>query len=244
VTLPLDGSADGPHTLTFSATDPAGNVSAPTAFSFTLDTKAPQIALASNSIADGGTLAQGAELAGTVTTEPGVALTALSYAFDGGAAMPIGFDPATGNFDQALDLSKLGTGNHTLNLTAIDAAGNTTTDTLNLSLPALRAHHHQPHSDDGRERCRQLPRVVRPIERSVGSGLEVVGRHRTGLPLASIRPLALAQLSVAVGAGSLIANTRQLFFASIVVMTSDLLILVITQTTTIKQMSLFRQTSG
>jgi hypothetical protein len=137
VTLPLDGSADGQHTLTFVATDPAGNVSAPTTFTFTLDTKAPQLALASTSVQDGGTLAQGAQLAGTVTTETGVALTALAYTFDGSTAMPVPFDPISGAFDATLDLSKLAAGNHTLVLTATDAAGNTATDTLSLSLPSL-----------------------------------------------------------------------------------------------------------
>jgi hypothetical protein len=137
VSLPTDGTADGQHTLTFTAVDAAGNVTNPLTFDFILDTQAPQIALASNSVQDGGTLAAGAELAGTVTTETGVTLTALSYAFDGGTAMPMRFDPTTSSFDQSLDLSQLGAGSHTLTLTATDAAGNTTTDRLNLSLPAL-----------------------------------------------------------------------------------------------------------
>jgi hypothetical protein len=137
LTLPLDGSADGQHTLTFTATDAAGNVSSPLAFEFTLATKAPQITLASTSVQDGGTLASGSHLTGAVTLETGDTLTSLSYAFDGGAKMPIAFDPTTGAFDQGLDLTKVGTGNRTLTLIATDAAGNQTTDTLNVSLPAL-----------------------------------------------------------------------------------------------------------
>ena len=92
VSLPTNGSADGPHTLEFIATDAAGNVTSPLDFDFNLDTKAPVIALAVDSIQDGGTLAAGALLDGTVTTGSGVALTALSYAFDGGTPVPLGFD--------------------------------------------------------------------------------------------------------------------------------------------------------
>jgi len=42
-TLPLDGSADGPHTLQFRATDKAGNVSGLTPVTFTLDTTPPLV---------------------------------------------------------------------------------------------------------------------------------------------------------------------------------------------------------
>src|SRR5262249_17432708 len=64
-------------------------------------------------------------------------IAALSYAFDGGTVMPISFNPKDGTFDTPLDLSRLGIGAHTLALTATDAAGNTTSETLNLSLPHL-----------------------------------------------------------------------------------------------------------
>ena len=108
VALPTDGTADGQHTLTFTAVDAAGNVTSPLVFDFTLDTQAPQISLAADSIQNGGTLAAGAMLDGAVTTEAGVALTALSYAFDGGGAVPVNFDATSGAFDQALNLSQLG----------------------------------------------------------------------------------------------------------------------------------------
>jgi hypothetical protein len=134
ITLPLDGSADGAHTLAFTATD-RGALQGTQAFSFDLATKPPQITLASNSVQNGGTLAAGAALIGTVTPEAGDSIVALSYAFDGGAAMPIGFDPTTGGFDQTLNLTDLALGNHTLVLTATDAAGNKATGTLNVSLP-------------------------------------------------------------------------------------------------------------
>jgi hypothetical protein len=133
----LDGSADGTHTLTFTATDAAGNVTSPLIFNFTLATKAPRIALASTSIQDGGALASSSHLTGAVTIETGDSLTGLSYAFDGGTTMPLAFDASTGAFDQGLDLTKLGAGNHTLTVTATDAARNQTTDTLHVSLPAL-----------------------------------------------------------------------------------------------------------
>jgi hypothetical protein len=131
----LDGSADGPHTITFRATDGASNVASPVAFSFTLATRAPALTLTSP--AAGGSLAAGATLAGTAATG-GPALVALSYAFDQGASVPVPFTPDGGVFvfSQALDLSRLAAGAHTLTVTARDAAGNTATQTLTLNLPA------------------------------------------------------------------------------------------------------------
>jgi hypothetical protein len=133
ITLPLDGSGDGAHTLAFTATDQDG-LQGTQSFSFDLATKPPQITLASNSMQNGATLAAGATITGTVAPEAGDSIVAFSYAFDGGAAMPIGFDPTTGAFDQALNLTDLALGNHTLVLTAMDAAGNKATDTLSASL--------------------------------------------------------------------------------------------------------------
>ncbi len=135
--LPLDGTADGSHTLRFTATDAQGNVGTPVAFGFTLATRAPQITLGENSVHDGNTLAGTESLAGTISVEAGDSLTGLSYDFDGGIKMPLAFDPATGAFDQTLDFSKLASGNHVLTLRATDAAGNSTTQALNVSLPAL-----------------------------------------------------------------------------------------------------------
>ena len=197
----LDGSADGSHTINFQATDAAGNAASPVAFTFTLDTQAPILVVTSPT--NGGTLAAGATLTGTATTngaalvaltssaktsrtpkkqgegplfcasesgfpwetqpfslrlEPGklarctekppnllgkqqapsrrteVLAELLSYAFDGGPSMPVAFN-ADGSFSQALDLSKLTPGDPTLVVTAQDAAGNTTSQTLNLTLP-------------------------------------------------------------------------------------------------------------
>ena len=47
--------------------------------------------------------------------------------------MPISFG-ADGSFSQPLDLSKLSAGAHVLHVTAMDAAGNTITDSLNVTL--------------------------------------------------------------------------------------------------------------
>jgi hypothetical protein len=131
--FPLDGTADGRHLLTFVARDYASNATAPVLFSFNLSTRAPVLTLTNP--ANGSILAGGATLAGTVTS-PGAAIASFGYAFDGATSMPVSFD-GSGNFSQALDLSKLGTGAHTLVVTAQDTAGNTTTTSLNVSLPAM-----------------------------------------------------------------------------------------------------------
>ena len=56
----------------------------------------------------------------------------LNYSFDGGTVMPVAF--SDGTFSQAARfLSKLAAGNHTLVVTAMDAAGNTTSQTLHLT---------------------------------------------------------------------------------------------------------------
>src|SRR5262249_44435158 len=54
----------------------------------------------------------------------------------GGTAMPITFDHGSGAFDQALDLSRLGAGTHTLAVTARDTARMETTATLTVNLAA------------------------------------------------------------------------------------------------------------
>jgi hypothetical protein len=135
VSLPLDGSADGTHTLVLTATDGQG-LQGTQLFSFALETQPPQIVLDDASIQDGGTLAAGAALVGSVIAGSGDSVVAFSYAFDSGTAVPLAFTPGSGAFSQPLDLTDLATGPHTLTLTATDAAGNTTTDTLNVLLPS------------------------------------------------------------------------------------------------------------
>src|SRR5262249_812183 len=129
----LDGSANGSHTINFQATDAAGNVTPPVAFTFSLGTTGPNLTLTSPT--DGASLALGdGTLTGTATTV-GPALVSLHYAFDGGTEYPVAFN-ADGSFSQALDLSKLTAGSHTLSVTATDAAGDSTTKTIQISLAA------------------------------------------------------------------------------------------------------------
>lgn len=131
--LPLDGSADGTHTVSFVARDASGNVSSSTPFTFTLDTVKPTLSI--ESPAAGASLAAGDALSGTVGGS-GSTIVALSYAFSGQPTMPIAFNTETGEFRAPLNLSKLAPGPTTLTISARDAAGNATTTTRNLSLAA------------------------------------------------------------------------------------------------------------
>jgi hypothetical protein len=132
-TFALDGTADGQHTLNFRATDAAGNVSAAVPFTFALDTKPPTVTLTSP--ANKATINGSATLAGTVPAG-GSAITALVYTLGGGTNMPVAFDAGSGAFSQALDLSRLTAGPHTLAVSARDAAGNTATVTQSFTLAA------------------------------------------------------------------------------------------------------------
>jgi hypothetical protein len=135
----LDGSADGAHTIDFEATDNAGNTSAPVALQFALGTKPPTINVSSP--AGSGSLTTTSTASGRITTSS-PALVALSYQFDSGPTVPISFTANTGSSpansytfsNQQLDLSQLVGGSHTLKFTATDAAGNTNTQTVQVSL--------------------------------------------------------------------------------------------------------------
>ncbi len=129
-TFALNGSADGGHTFRFRATDYSGNTSNPLAFAITLDTRTP--ALTVTAPTGGSTLTAASRLTGTVSGT-GSAISRLSYTFDAGQEYPIFL---ADTLDAPLDLSRLATGNHTLTVTAVDAAGNTTTRTVSVSLPA------------------------------------------------------------------------------------------------------------
>src|SRR5262249_37371710 len=83
----------------------------------------------------GSDLAGGATLTGTVNAGS-AAITALSYAFDGGTTMPVSFDAASGAFDVGLDLARLAVGAHTLTGATQDGAGNTASATVSVNLPA------------------------------------------------------------------------------------------------------------
>lgn len=82
ITLPLDQSADGPHEVTFRATDRAGNVSAPVSYAFTLDTTPPPVNLGLDPASDTATVGDDATSLGLVdlvgTTEPGLPVTLAS----------------------------------------------------------------------------------------------------------------------------------------------------------------------
>ncbi|HEY2253375.1 MAG TPA: Ig-like domain-containing protein, partial [Planctomycetaceae bacterium] len=129
--LATNGSADGSHTVSFVASDAAGNVSDPVSFTFTLDTVAPTLNISSP--LSGGTLSAGDTLTGNVNVA-GSPVVQLSYTFSGQPTTPIVFDPATGAFSASLNLAKLAPGATTLTVTTTDAAGNSSTQTLNLNL--------------------------------------------------------------------------------------------------------------
>ncbi len=129
----LNGSADGPQVLNFRATDYAGNTSVLVPFTFTLDTLAPVINLTSPTA--GSTIDVSTLLTGSADGT-GSAITSLTYRFDNAAAMPftIGSD---GSFDESLDISRLSFGNHTLQISASDAAGNVADTSLTVSLTQM-----------------------------------------------------------------------------------------------------------
>ncbi|WP_263539105.1 Ig-like domain-containing protein [Paucibacter sp. Y2R2-4] len=130
----LDGTADGVHAISIIAKDAAGNVSKELSRSFTLDTKAPTVNL--SSLADGDKLSASSRLTGTAAPN-GSTLASLSYQIDGGTARTLNFDASTGKFDEALVLRDLSVGDHTLTLTAKDAAGNVTTLSRTVKLDQL-----------------------------------------------------------------------------------------------------------
>jgi membrane-associated phospholipid phosphatase len=189
----LDGTADGRHALAFRATDHAGNVSAPVEFAVTLDTAAPTVGLAAPD--DGGAIAAGARLTG-VASGTGSDLTALAYSFDGGVSVPVLFDPATGGFDQLLDLSRLAPGGHTLAVTARDAAGHTTTVTRAVSLAArvtLTVTGHTPADGADEVGATYRPRVTfsRPIDPATLTAANFYATDTTGAAIpATITPAA------------------------------------------------------
>ena len=133
--LPLDGTAEGSHSYAFTAIDAAGN-SATQSFDLTLDTLAPAISLATGSISDGDVIGAGARLVGAADPT-GTPLTALNYRIDGGQSYAMSFNNVTGAFDTLLDLSALSTGAHSIVVTATDAGGNISNQTLVVSLGAL-----------------------------------------------------------------------------------------------------------
>ena len=129
--LPIGSVGEGLHHVKLFASDVVGNASAPLDLTFRVDTLAPVFNVSSPAVS--GAITAGMHLTGTVDAT-GSSFVALSYAFDNGTPMTVGFLPSTGAFDQPLDVGALTTGPHTLHLSAMDAAGNTATQDLSLSL--------------------------------------------------------------------------------------------------------------
>ncbi|MBZ6535545.1 beta strand repeat-containing protein, partial [Acinetobacter seifertii] len=126
-TLPV--LADGPHTITVTATDPAGNVGTGSAV-LTVDTTAPVIAL-NDVLTNDSTPA----LTGTVTDPTAtvvVTVDGVNY-------------PATNNGDGTWTLADntlpvLADGPHTVTVTATDPAGNVGTDSAVLTIDTIPAN--------------------------------------------------------------------------------------------------------
>ena len=131
--LATNGSADGSHTIDFEATDFAGNSTAADAFTFVLETQAPVISLFSPSAS--GTLAAGATLDRKRDDQRRGARHAelriwQRTGHSGGLCFRRIIQPG------ARPLSACAGSGITLFVTAMDAAGNTTSRTLNLEQPA------------------------------------------------------------------------------------------------------------
>ncbi len=120
--LALDSSADGSNTVQFAATDKAGNISQPFAFTFTLDTQGPTISI--QSPAQGLVTHSNVTIAGEVTgTVADVA--SLSEQVNSGPVVPLEFD-SSGDFQFTTGLALDGSadGIHTVRLVATDVRGN------------------------------------------------------------------------------------------------------------------------
>ncbi len=124
-TLPLDGSADGSHTLAFKATDAAGN-STVADVTFKLATQSPSLTLTGPS--SGSAFNTNPTITGQVgDAESGV--KSLDERFDGGLPIALQFNAATGtfSFQPALALNGTADGVHTVQFQAVDGAGNVST---------------------------------------------------------------------------------------------------------------------
>ncbi|MCV3217086.1 Ig-like domain-containing protein, partial [Plectonema radiosum NIES-515] len=121
---------DGVKSLSAIASDIAGNTSTSTPIGITIDTLLPQLTLTTP--IESSPLQPGAKLTGNINGT-GSPLTAFSYRFNLGTEIPVNFN-AAGTFDQNLDFTGLGNGNHTLTITAIDTAGNILTNQYNVTI--------------------------------------------------------------------------------------------------------------
>ena len=114
--LTLTSLSEGNHTLDVKATDTAGNTSSPVSYSWTTDYTSPSLSKAA--------LPEPGTNLSTVIISPNEPAT-YSYSIDGGA-----LTQATGT----VTLSGLDEGSHTLDYTATDTAGNTSSGSLAFTL--------------------------------------------------------------------------------------------------------------
>ncbi|MFV0383540.1 Ig-like domain-containing protein, partial [Paracoccus sp. (in: a-proteobacteria)] len=125
-------SADGTYTLSFVAEDAAGNVSGAVTSTVVFDTADPVLSF--RGLVDGALYGSAARLAGTVDGT-GSPIVALAYQIDGGRTHALTYNPTTGAFDSALNLSALSQGDHMVTVIAADAAGNSIRQDIALDLP-------------------------------------------------------------------------------------------------------------
>jgi cyclophilin family peptidyl-prolyl cis-trans isomerase len=129
--LATDGSADGSHSVSFTAVDAAGNASTVVSVSFLLDTVGPSVVISAP--ASGNVLQMSPTITGTATDTNAVAQ--LTVSINGGAAQAVTLDPS-GNFSFNPNLATDGSadGQYLYHFVATDTAGNITTADDNLYL--------------------------------------------------------------------------------------------------------------
>ena len=126
-TVVTTGLGEGTHTVNLRATDGAGNTATATT-SFTLDSKAPIVAIGSP--AQNALLTTSPTIAGTVT-EAGSGVVDVRYRIDAGDLVPA---VLTGAGEFSIPTAIATDGAHTVTLRVTDRAGNIGTSTLNFTL--------------------------------------------------------------------------------------------------------------
>jgi len=118
--------ADGGHGLTSTATDAAGNVSAPSsALAVTIDTAAPVTPTIASFSPDTGTVGDGITNANVLTLTGSAESSSTVKVYDG--ATLLGSATANGSGAWTYTTVSLSNGAHSLTITATDAAGNVST---------------------------------------------------------------------------------------------------------------------
>lgn len=133
--LATDGTADGMHTVVFSATDAVGNTRKSVATTFRLDTVAPALTILTPT--DGISATTSPNFTGTVTDSNTVA--GLTVSVDGGAAQSVTVN-AQGNFsfDPHFAVDGSADGFHTFAFVGQDGAGNQTSVTRHYTLDTTK----------------------------------------------------------------------------------------------------------